>query len=167
MSARAPARDAEQAMTEALLGAGRASAGATPIIDLGRHLAAVRRAHNLFDEANLAGAKIGGSARGFKDALELLFERVNALQGLIATQPALSLSDAAVVIAEAATAAALLAADGSMPDEAVSVANKIERMLLGALPFVAHAAGLDMAAMEWTEGENLRVSRFRAMGAQS
>ncbi len=148
------------------LGSTAAVADCAPsVTSLGVHLAAVRKARHLFDVASLARVDKANTER--PPEIGLLDDRAEAIRDMIASQPALSLPDAAVAVAEAAIIAARLSADGDMPHAAVRAADKIERMLLAALPFVAQAASLDMHAMEWAEADSLRVARFQTMGVQS
>jgi hypothetical protein len=66
----------------------------------------------------------------------------DALRHLIATMPPQNLADAAVLVAESATLA--WEVDGSTDlAELQSAADRVQHMLLRALPIVATAAGLD------------------------
>ena len=46
-------------------------------------------------------------------------------------------------------------------------ADRLERMLMSALPHVAEAAGLDMEEMGWAEQDALRIARYAGVGVQS
>ena len=82
--------------------------------------------------------------------------------------PAASLAGAAVVVVVAvADVAGRMTGDGDLPEGCIMIAEKIERMLLGALPFTAQAAGPDIQAMDWTACERLQQHRFAGVGVAS
>ena len=60
-----------------------------------------------------------------------------------------------------------LAGNGALPDYVGEEAEKLSRMLLGMVPVLAAAAGLDMAQMDWADQDSLRVWRFAGVGVQA
>ncbi len=133
---------------------------------LGRHLADAERAYYAFDTVALRCGTLQNAKDG-TDAQSILDDRVEALRILISTTPATSVQDAAVLVSEALTIAGRLAASSFSKAEAEILASRMERMLLAAIPFVADAAGLDMAEMNWADRDVLRVARYAGMGVQS
>ncbi len=138
----------------------------TMAANLGRHLADTERAYSAFDQVALKAGTLRNAPDG-DDARAILDDRVEALRILISTTPAKSVQDAAVLISEALTIAGRLASSLFSKDEADALANRMERMLLAAMPFVAEAAGLDMVEMNWADRDVLRMARYAGMGVQS
>ena len=141
------------------------------ILDLGKHLAAVEVAHEAFDNVNMglslkAGDKAGEvrSRQRHEAAWTILEDRAEALREMISSMPALTIQDAAVQIGVICTASSRLSASVHTANEATAIADRIERMALGMLPIVAKVAGLDMEAMDWADGDALRVWRFDGVG---
>jgi hypothetical protein len=126
------------------------------IKDLGRHLAAVDRAY--FHHDTLEPTDSTEKLRVITD-MDLLHERSQALRDLIATMRPKTLPDAAVLI----NVACVLAAGLSDVEEERALtlrSRKLERIMVGVLPVVAQAAGLDIAAMDWTQALDLASIRY-------
>jgi hypothetical protein len=137
------------------------------IFQLGEHLAAVGIAYSAHDLAALANnAKPFAPPPPHAKAMALLMDRGDALRGLIATMQAVTLADVAVQIGVAIDLASQIFANEIPNENAKDCAEAIDRMLQGMLPIVAAAAGLDMAAMDWSENAALRARRFAGVGAQ-
>ena len=166
-SASAPAPDLTSARSSAAL-ASKAVAGSAPrLLDLGVHLADVSKAYEAWDDVIHADAPDGCARGEIDDAKEILDCRMEALREMIPTIPPASLADAAVALAGCITIACRLGANVHSEAQVEAAADKLERMLLAALPFVAHAAGLDMARMDWNGNDYLRLRRFAGVGVQS
>ncbi len=138
----------------------------TKAAQLGRHLADAERAYRAFDPVALKRGTKGGAENG-GDARTILDDRIEALRILISTTPATSVQDAAVLVSEALTIAGRLAVSRFSEHEAETLADRMERMLLAAMPFIAEAAGLDMAEMNWACRDDLRLVRYAGVGVQS
>ena len=124
------------------------------IEDLGRHLAAVEQAYHRYDASTDNTNRIQ-----IDTDMELLDERGEALNALMATMRPKTLADAAVLINAAWILAASLGG-GEDDRKAALRARRLERILVGVLPVVAHAAGLDMEEMDWTQALKLAPHRY-------
>ncbi len=140
-------------------------ASATDALSLGRQLAQAERALAAFDPVSVKLGK-GAKRADAADARAILDDRVEALRTLISTTPATSVEDAAVLVAESLTIAGGLTASKFSENDADAMAIRLERMLLAAMPFVAEAAGLDMAEMNWADRDGLRLWRYAGVGVQ-
>ena len=149
----------------AAFAAGKVLSDAQDAFALGRQLAAAQMAYDAFDAASLAQGG-GGDRDDGLNARSILNDRIEALRTLISTTPAKSLKDAAVLVAESLTVAGRLAGCKSNLHMAEKYSDRLERMLMSALPFVAEAARLDLAAMDWLEQDNLRAVLFSGVGVQ-
>lgn len=107
-------------------------------------------------------ARLDDAGEQHETTLELLGKQEAALDELIATRPAMTLADAAVQVGVACTLVNVLAASDwrDAPERLQELHDNMERMLLSALPFVAAASGLDVAAMCWQEHLTLRAAYF-------
>jgi hypothetical protein len=133
-----------------------------PILDLGRALASTEHDYRRLDDAS-AGRDL--TTREV-DAQRLLAQREEALRSLISMAPATDLVDAAVQIGAAASIASTLA-DGDWTEAATherldEMHSAVNRIMLSALPVIAAAAGLDLAAMAWDHVDELRAGVFFA-----
>ncbi len=135
-------------------------------VHLGRHLAAAEQALRAFDPVTLKAGTLKGCENG-DDARTILDEHIEALRLLISATPATSVQDAAVLVSEAMTIAGRLATSKYSETETEILTDRIERMLLSAMPFVAEAAKLDMAEMNWADRDHLRIVRYAGLGVQS
>ena len=162
-----PARDYAKAYRDAVAASQTVAEGAPCLFDLGVHLADAKKAYDAWDEAGVAGCTDPTDRLRLHGAKEIAGYRVEALHELIATMPARSIADAAVVVAECITIAARLSASVHTEAQVEVAADKLERMLLGALPFLAQVAGLDMARMDWADTDALRPHRFAGVGVTS
>ena len=133
---------------------------------LGRQLAAAERAYGAFDPVAVTTGSAGRGDDG-GDARAILDDRIEALRIIISATPATSLQDAAVLVSESLTVASRLSESTFSPHETEEYCRRLERMLLSALPFIAGAAGLDMARMNWADRDYLRPVRFAGLGVQS
>ncbi len=131
-----------------------------PIIDLGRALAS-----NDIEHCRLDKWTCGRSNTPIEHAaMRLLETRREALWQLIASLPAMTMADAAVQLGVACQyAMGLEGSDWSSPDTRsrfYEMAGGLERICLSVLPLVAETAGLDLAEMDWTDLDQVRVRRF-------
>lgn len=115
------------------------------------------RLPSITELARLIATTEDGLERGADNGRE---EHADALRRLIATMPPQNLSEAAVLVAEAA----LLAWESEVIDDLTEIhcaADRIKRMLLRALPIVAVAAGLDYPGqLAWGDLEEHRANLF-------
>ena len=168
-AAPAPARDYAKLYAAAEAASATVMESMPSVLAIGTHLADAGHAYSAWDEVALVEPdepqrRLGAVATYARDTAGL---RKQALRELLATMPAASIEDAAVLVAEAAEIAGFLSGANSTPVATVEAADAIERMLLSALPFIARAAGLDMERMNWSAGESLRQHRFAGVGVQS
>ena len=133
-------------------------------IEIGRQLAKAESAYRAFEP--VLYARFTDAQVHTMDQRTILDDRVESLRTLLTTIPAESIADAAVLLAECVTMAARLAGSAHNPRMAEQCADKLERMLMSALPHVAEAAGLDMAEMGWAEQDALRIARYAGVGVQ-
>ena len=77
----------------------------------------------------------------------------------MATMRPKTLADAAVLI-NVAWILAVSLGGGEDDRKAALRARRLERILVGVLPVVAHAAGLDMEEMDWTQALKLAPHRY-------
>ena len=146
---------------------------APSVASLGQMLARSEQAYQAFDVASLALLEVKGSKHDKEqiacaDAQALLYERQDALRVLISTQPARTLGDAAVQIAEIGHLADQLHVNDYDEITQIALTKRIERMALSMLPVLAEAAGLDMQAMNWArQDEYLRPSRWAGVGVKA
>ena len=129
------------------------------VAELGRLLAQARAALSRFDNASLASDDVTTkiiAGRG----LDLMQDRAIALEALIATLPAKTLADAAVQLGVAYSVAETI--EGICEDDyKLRLAERqLQRILVGALPVVAAAAGLDLDEMNLRHIIDLRAGRF-------
>ncbi len=134
-----------------------------PIVDLGRQIAALQAAidsHNVEScSTDLSKAKQQANRR----AMDLLFERITALQDLICTMPAMTLADAAVQVSIANLLASGLEDDRRDVKATNHDAWRVERITLSIFPLIARAAGIDLTAMDMTQFAELRTNRFHGV----
>jgi hypothetical protein len=155
----------------AIAAAASEQVAATPIcsiLDLGRHLAAVDIAHNRHDHANLVNPGLTHQKPPVhEEAMELLYDRGEAMRRLIASMQAQTLADAAVQIAVGNSIVETLESENIDAYAKGLCIRELHRIFLSALPIVAEAAELDPVAMDWTELVNLRARCFAGVGVQS
>jgi hypothetical protein len=157
---------AAEAWEKALAASAEVALTAPTAYDIGLHLARVERAHHLHDVAHLEAKHAIPDAYHHTNGEDLLWERAEALRDLIATMPATSLRDAAVILAEAAIVADRLNANQHTPEETEKESAKLVRMLTTTLPWITQAAGLDVGEMEWRERSSLARHHFVGVGAE-
>lgn len=119
----------------------RAAAESRPplpsILDLGRLAVAIGKATIPADESRFPSPEE-------KRALSLLWERKDTLERLLMALPPTSVADVLVQIGVGAGQLWHLKAQEHSPDEREKVLQRIRRALLGALPVLAAAAGVDL-----------------------
>ena len=162
-----PRRDFAKLYSLAVAASQTVAEGTPCLSDLGLHLADVRKARETWDEAGLAGCNNPTDRIRLQAARDVLDARIEALHEMIASMPATSMTEAAIVVAECTIIASRLGASVHSEHQVEAAADKLERMLLGALPFLAQVAGLDMARMNWADIDQLRLHRFAGVGVQS
>jgi hypothetical protein len=161
---------AASADAAAIAAAASEQVAATPvcsILDLGRHLAAVDIAHNRHDHANLVNPGLTHQKPPVHaEAMELLYDRGQAMRRLIASMPAQTLADAAVQIAAGNSIVETLENEDLDAYTKGFCLRELHRLFLSALPVVAEAAELDPVAMGWAELLKLRARCFAGVGVQ-
>jgi hypothetical protein len=138
----------------------RGGTGLPSVADLGRHLAAVDLVYTRHEEET---HKDPGDQIRQREALDLLYDRGEALRDLIATMPARTIQDAAVLVGIAWSLAANLDACEFTKDKTVQIAKKLERIAMTVLPVIAGAAAMDVATMDWTDALELAPHRFHGV----
>jgi hypothetical protein len=156
---------ATEAWEKALAASAEVALTAPSAYAIGLHLARVQQAHHLHDVAGLEAKHANPDAYHPTNGADILWDRAEALRDLIATMPATSLRDAAVILAEAAIVADRMNANQQTPEEAEKESGKLARMVATCLPWVARAAGLDVVDMDWDARCDLAHHYFVGVGA--
>jgi len=136
------------------------------ILDFGRTRAALLR------EADQIAERLDAAARhprgiALEQALELAYDRDDALIDLIATLPATTIGDAAAQLCVAWREISYIDSFDLPKADLEAHHAKLRRMILSVLPVVAEAAGLDLAEItdDWIMDH--RATEFPDLGVVS
>jgi len=136
------------------------------ITDLGRHLAALEAEIGRLDSAHFANERPRGvpcPKAAADDAMAFLYRRADAIRELIATMRPRTVSDVAVQLKVAALDASILWVEEHTVEEMRDLGEKLERLILAAIPVLATSADLDPIALGLGEYIDLAGDRFQAM----